>query len=392
MRGATLVDARDDVLALISTRAPLAGSDTPSSTASRSRFDFNPRSPCGERRRPPWFRRPTVCYFNPRSPCGERRTPSATSATAATISIRAPLAGSDASSRPVRGTSYIFQSALPLRGATAAHDPSPLTSSFQSALPLRGATGDDAPPSPLRKLFQSALPLRGATAVAECKVVGEKFQSALPLRGATGTRSASCAHSFDFNPRSPCGERHPGATMWRRRWDFNPRSPCGERPVRYCSPSGLSRFQSALPLRGATTLECFWPSVSQLISIRAPLAGSDSSFLSICRLRRHFNPRSPCGERPERDTEFMAEQVIFQSALPLRGATGTTLQDTSASQYFNPRSPCGERRSTTTNPLWWKDFNPRSPCGERLLVGLANNADLVFQSALPLRGATALER
>ena len=81
----------------------------------------------------------------------------------------------------------------------------------------------------------------------------------------------------------------------------------------------------------------------------------------------HFNPRSPCGERPF--------APMFRAAM----------------YYFNPRSPCGERRpKTELSPIWtlfqstlpvrgatgsrawhWppdNDFNPRSPCGERQMA------------------------
>ena len=57
--------------------------------------------------------------------------------------------------------------------------------------------------------------------------------------------------------------------------------------------------------------------------------------------------------------------------------------------YFNPRSPCGERRDN--NELTGEtlnDFNPRSPCGERRYNQRQDNNDSLFQSTLPLRGAT----
>ena len=78
--------------------------------------------------------------FNPRSPCGERRGDIQTASTA-----------------------LIFQSTLPMRGATAA--PSPDTSTapeFQSTLPMRGATASLVNGAP-DQLFQSTLPMRGAT-------------------------------------------------------------------------------------------------------------------------------------------------------------------------------------------------------------------------------------
>ena len=36
-------------------------------------------------------------------------------------------------------------------------------------------------------------------------------------------------------------------------------------------------------------------------------------------------------------------------------------------KHFNPRSPCGERLDGYTDYIKRKDFNPRSPCGERLV-------------------------
>ena len=56
--------------------------------------DFNPRSPCGERRNS--ANRPTTRrYFNPRSPCGERQALERVLPIAAGISIHAPRVGSD---------------------------------------------------------------------------------------------------------------------------------------------------------------------------------------------------------------------------------------------------------------------------------------------------------
>ena len=79
-----------------------------------------------------------------------------------------------------------------------------------------------------------------------------QFQSTLPMRGATRTAPGWPRRTTDFNPRSPCGERH---LVWEnvgRKLDFNPRSPCGERR----SGSGFVFY-------------------AQIISIHAPHAGSD---------------------------------------------------------------------------------------------------------------------
>ena len=96
LRGATALIQQGDVIIVISTHAPPAGSDRISQTSPCASTDFNPRSPCGERpvgrphpesdklisthappagsdvssATPP----PHFLDFNPRSPCGERPT------------------------------------------------------------------------------------------------------------------------------------------------------------------------------------------------------------------------------------------------------------------------------------------------------------------------------
>ena len=59
----------------------------------------------------------------------------------------------------------------------------------------------------------------------------QKFQSTLPARGATAS----------------------SAIFRRSRWNFNPRSPHGERPERLDAGLMEQLFQSTLPARGATT-------------------------------------------------------------------------------------------------------------------------------------------
>ena len=147
-------------------------------------------------------------------------------------------------------------------------------------------------------------------------------------------------------------------------------------------------FQSTLPVWGATYGEF-------LIEV------------VIC----HFNPRSPCGERhrgrtvkwhkvvisihaprvgsdPERKLDCYAP-VLFQSTLPVWGATKVLCPVRLCTVYFNPRSPCGERHGMGT-PIcpMVSNFNPRSPCGERLIFLNSFLWLRIFQSTLPVWGAT----
>ena len=103
----------------------------------------------------------------------------------------------------------------------------------------------------------------------------------------------------------------------------------------------MARFQSTLPLRGATNFQldfCAFSAISihapltgsdtglpvlfcaGLISIHAPLTGSDRWFAPTASSRVHFNPRSPYGERQSHRAIKNSSQG-FQSTLPLRGAT-----------------------------------------------------------------------
>ena len=257
----------------------------------------------------------------------------------------------------------LFQSTLPLRGATFILCRMIVGSIFQSTLPLRGATG--------RKKehfsyfpFQSTLPLRGATPWTRTCSLSLKFQSTLPLRGATLATIPDeirrlisihapltgsdqlCAQpllqNLYFNPRSPYGER-PLATIpdeirrlisihapltgsdqlcaqpLLQNLYFNPRSPYGERPMIPSFAQKVNKFQSTLPLRGATMLTGIYPYYYQ-ISIHAPLTGSDGVSSTSTKSNIDFNPRSPYGER-QKFLYSHPESTTFQSTLPLRGAT-----------------------------------------------------------------------
>ena len=100
----------------------------------------------------------------------------------------------------------------------------------------------------------------------------------------------------DFNPRSPCGERLKSAVAGLRTVHFNPRSPCGERPATPTPEPSCSIFQSTLPVWGATWIAQNANRMGK-ISIHAPRVGSDQLRERSNHTHRHFNPRSPCGER-----------------------------------------------------------------------------------------------
>ncbi len=252
VRGATQLHAGWHTSRGISIHAPRAGSDCFQGQDCPLHKDFNPCSPCGERR-------------------------------ASLVNLL---------------TDFRFQSMLPVRGATNGVASQMAAMVFQSMLPVRGATvrlfphdygvADFNPCSPcgerpatagqsdIDKLFQSMLPVRGATKTrtsfpsskrisihapragsdtpsTRSSATPSSFQSMLPVRGATRASGRCCSRPGYFNPCSPCGERlclvlHFGVIILY----FNPCSPCGERP-------GLLKGHNSITI----------------ISIHAPRAGSD---------------------------------------------------------------------------------------------------------------------
>ena len=172
----------------------------------------------------------------------------------------------------------------------------------------------------MTRVFQSTLPVWGATRQTLRIAVLITFQSTLPVWGATCSPQHKDSAGGYFNPRSPCGERlhhnyekqaenrfQSTLPVWgattvstedkftviisihaprvgsdparyssqRHRCNFNPRSPCGERLYHtYCITAGTP------------------------ISIHAPRVGSDNRSCTLLCCHMYFNPRSPCGERP----------------------------------------------------------------------------------------------
>ena len=171
------------------------------------------------------------------------------------------------------------------------------------------------------------------------------------------------------------------------------------------------------------------------ISIHAPRVGSDLFVFPDPQLPIYFNPRSPCGERPQ--AYLMAAQLaeLFQSTLPVWGATnaGDIIPFYCNISIHAPRVGSDATRLITsagllgfqsTLPVWGAtgpepdqghflqisihaprvgsdrllhsrcrlhpDFNPRSPCGERPGRPPTCPGPLPFQSTLPVWGATSI--
>ena len=145
--------------------------------------------------------------------------------------------------------------------------------------------------------------------------------------------------------------------------DFNPRSPCGERRSAQKRVGLLAQFQSTLPVWGATTAPCPWQP-SGRISIHAPRVGSD-------RQRRQ--------ENPFQTISIHAPRVGSDSTISVKGryCAISIHAPRVGSDWMVDGSCCGS--------LY---FNPRSPCGERLPSHGVIIVPWIFQSTLPVWGAT----
>ena len=191
-------------------------------------------------------------------------------------------------------------------------------------------------------VFQSTLPSRGATGIL-CGFNPKKvFQSTLPSRGATAGLLAAREDMRYFNPRSPRGER-----------------------LRFAENRQI----------------CF------LISIHAPLAGSDYFSTTHAAVLSYFNPRSPRGERPFHICHRLGCRKISIHA-PLAGSDGYRVLCAGNHKISIHAPLAGSDTSTSsgTTPMCY--FNPRSPRGERRGAAAGHRDVARFQSTLPSRGAT----
>ena len=170
------------------------------------------------------------------------------------ISIHAPRGGSD-QIKPGRTFLWaLFQSTLPVGGATLNIT---LVKRRHTNFNPRSPWGERQEPisGTARTLeFQSTLPVGGATLEQLQQGLRVLFQSTLPVGGAThqGALGLSSRSISIHAPRG--GSDPPGASFYSKILNFNPRSPWGERPFLTIS------FFRIVP-----------------ISIHAPRGGSDKS-------------------------------------------------------------------------------------------------------------------
>ena len=88
---------------------------------------------------------------------------------------------------------------------------------------------------------------------------------------------------------------------------------------------------------------------------------------------------------------MLSVTYLFQSTLPVGGATSQVDRPCLVVMDFNPRSPWGERPYQVSVSMVPGDFNPRSPWGERPGQPITDCIHRIFQSTLPVGGATPTE-
>ena len=190
----------------ISTHAPLAGRDGPDPGAAGVRHgDFNPRAPCGARRRTSDSSFCSSRNFNPRAPCGARQ-----------FASRLLRYGTDFNPRAPCGARQID---------TITYD------NFGT--------------------FQPTRPLRGATDVKSTPPFSFLFQPTRPLRGATVCPAAERTTAENFNPRAPCGARRLSCFDIIRRFWISTHAPLAGRDGQSRQMvAGLGFISTHAPLAG----------------------------------------------------------------------------------------------------------------------------------------------
>ena len=346
---------------------------------------FNPRSPCGERRRTR-FTRPPVSGFNPRSPCGERPSKRLIPCARYVVSTHAPLAGSDVSDYRQALSTICVSTHAPLAG---------------SDLPCSRCSRTGACFNPRSPCGERPTPVGHGTTTT-------KFQPTLPLRGATQGGHVG-AHQLGVSTHAPLAGSDYAGVVLPPTIIVSTHAPLAGSDGFGGSVGCRNRVSTHAPLAGSDGPCCARGVAGHGVSTHAPLAGSDThregalpcqvtfqptlplrgatrQELPQRRGRACFNPRSPCGERLPAAWAFAAT-FLFQPTLPLRGATSASPPVGMAIQ-FQPTLPL---RGATEAILSYRAvricFNPRSPCGERHLSYSPPGRHIAVSTHAPLAGS-----
>jgi hypothetical protein len=261
-----------------------------------------------------------------------------------------------------------------------------LPTECQSTFPMRGATRSLLSLWICSSVFQSTLPMRGATFVLAEIRIQLLISIHAPHAGSDARYSFGKDEKYISIHAPHAGSDTASRSSWLTRFHFNPRSPCGERLNTFGSNAEDVKFQSTLPMRGATPLSGRTWSSGWYFNPRSPCGERPSRIVGAIGNVGDFNPRSPCGERLEQHARIELQRAISIHAphagsdlrrtistvgygisihAPHAGSDRVGTGRRGGVAYFNPRSPCGERLEISTTLCSRGYFNPRSPCGER---------------------------
>ena len=203
---------------------------------------------------------------------------------------------------------------------------------------------------------------------------------------------ASMATMFSssyFNPRSPHGERRHQFSRPPPPNHFNPRSPHGERPNNSQTLTLQTPFQSTLPARGATTAIIACNQSHDIISIHAPRTGSDLLSFQPSRKWRGISIHAPRTGSDAAVNAAIGQFADISIHAPRTGSDAPSASRLTASRHFNPRSPHGERRSSSPGGHQHARISIHAPRTGSDADGLTpQRIQIKFQSTLPARGAT----
>ena len=278
-----------------------------------------------------------------------------------------------------------FQSTLPVGGATIILMMADLIGGISIHAPRGGSDRDCAEGRKHRPISIHA-PRGGSDEIRRrAGVPLNVFQSTLPVGGATVHRPPN-NKKFYISIHAPRGGSDTADGRWHEpAGHFNPRSPWGERLGPPRRSRGQKEFQSTLPVGGATKSDLPGQN-KRRISIHAPHGGSDGNGNGANGGARYFNPRSPWGERPAA-IRAAAQAALFQSTLPVGGATFWLKVSEPPCGYFNPRSPWGERPGSLRRRGRQRDISIHAPRGGSDIKLLENRTKIVISIHAPRGGS-----
>ena len=146
-------------------------------------------------------------------------------------------------------------------------------------------------------------------------------------------------------------------------------------------------FQSTLPVWGATDRTHISASL-KLFQSTLPCGGSDRTAQTESRYNPDFNPRSLCGERPWAAGCAGSQGRISIHAPRVGSDEIRHIRPHRTLYNFNPRSPCGERRKDTGLWVWTWIFQSTLPVWGATYEKFQCLGCCIFQSTLPVWGAT----